>query len=70
MDHRKLRESETQYERAMNRYIKECDNHMIKEKEKKKQKYKGISIKYKTGESNCIQYIFSDIFKQININIV
>jgi hypothetical protein len=36
MDHRKLRESETQYERAMNRYIKECDNHMKKEKEKKK----------------------------------
>ena len=36
MDHRKLRESETQYERAINRYIKECDNHMKKEKEKKK----------------------------------
>jgi hypothetical protein len=36
MDHRTLRESETQYERAMNRYIKECDNHLKKEKEKKK----------------------------------
>ena len=36
MDHRTLRESETQYERAMDRDIKECDNHMKKEKEKKK----------------------------------
>ena len=36
MDHRTLRESETQYERAMDREIKECDNHMKKEKEKKK----------------------------------
>jgi hypothetical protein len=32
MDHRKLRESEIQYERAMNIDIKECDNHMKKEK--------------------------------------
>ena len=39
MDHRRLRESETQYERDMNRDFKECDNdmgmNMKKEKEKK-----------------------------------
>jgi hypothetical protein len=36
MDHQQLRESETQYERAMNRDIKECDNHMKKRKREKK----------------------------------
>jgi hypothetical protein len=47
MDHRKLRESETQYERAMNRDIKECDNHMKKEKEKNNRNTKEFLLNIK-----------------------
>jgi hypothetical protein len=47
MDHRKLRESETQYERAMDRDIKECDNHMKKEKEKKNRNTKEFLLNIK-----------------------
>ena len=48
MDHRKLRESETQYEQAMNRDIKECDNHMGMNM-KKKEKEKKIEIRRNFG---------------------
>ena len=51
MDHRKLRESETQYERAINRYIKECDNHMKKEKEKKNRNTKEFLLNIKQEEA-------------------
>ena len=51
MDHRKLRESETQYERAINRYINECDNHMKKEKEKKNRNTKEFLLNIKHEEA-------------------
>ena len=47
MDHQQLRESETQYERAMNRDIKECDNHMKKKKRKQNRNTKEFLLNIK-----------------------